>query len=500
MRSIRSTDAWKRLYMLTVCAVMVAVDSAMILYILNQIYNVEFRTQIYLRGHIFVMALYIGVFIFLGRVFGGLLVGVRRIGEIVFSFIFTALFSDLFFYTIVMLLSYKIPDPRPLLLVLLLQLVFSCIWIVLTGKLYHRHFKPLNVLLVYYGESYQGFLEKLRTRKDQFFISDTVSTELGQEPVKEKIDRYNTIMLWDIPSRIRNPLVKYCYENSKRIYVMPKITDIILNGSSPVHLFDTPLLLTEGNPLEYEERILKRIMDIILSLILIVVTSPIMLLTALAVKLCDGGPVFYKQVRCTRNFKEFKIIKFRSMIVNAESKGGAMLARQHDPRITPVGRFIRKCRIDELPQLFNVIKGDMSFVGPRPERPEFVRQFMETMPEFVFRMKVRAGITGYAQLYGKYNTRPYDKLKFDLYYIEQYSIWLDIKLMILTFKIIFSLESTEGTKEKVSAGNEALAEDESEKLGAGEGKPDRSFSGEKLAKKVISAEGGSLPDKKSGGN
>ena len=139
------------------------------------------------------------------------------------------------------------------------------------------------------------------------------------------------------------------------------------------------------------------------------------------------------------------------MVVDAEKSGVAELAREGDPRITPVGRVIRSFRIDELPQLFNVLKGDMSFVGPRPERPEFIKKYMEDMPEFSYRMKIRAGITGYAQLYGKYNTKPYDKLKLDLYYIEQFSIGLDIKLMILTIKILFTKESTEGTSERIEA-------------------------------------------------
>ena len=163
-----------------------------------------------------------------------------------------------------------------------------------------------------------------------------------------------------------------------------------------------------------------------------------MLITALAIKISDGGPVLYRQVRCTKNASEFQILKFRSMVVDAEEKGKAVLATENDPRITKVGRIIRKCRIDELPQLINVLKGDMSFVGPRPERPEFIKKYMEDMPEFSYRMKIRAGITGYAQLYGKYNTKPYDKLKLDLYYIEQFSIGLDIKLMILTIKILFT--------------------------------------------------------------
>ena len=145
------------------------------------------------------------------------------------------------------------------------------------------------------------------------------------------------------------------------------------------------------------------------------------------------------------------MLKFRSMIVDAEKNGVAVLAKEKDPRITPVGAVIRKLRIDELPQLFNVLKGDMSFVGPRPERPEFIRKYLEDMPEFSYRMKIRAGITGYAQLYGKYNTKPYDKLKFDLYYMEQYSLWLDIRLIILTVKILFTKESTEGAKEDVRA-------------------------------------------------
>ena len=444
--------------MLVICAVMILVCSGMILYILNRIYNLEFRTQLYLRGHIFVMALYIGVFIFLGQVFGGLLVGIRKVGEVMFSFLFTCILSDVFFYFIVMLLSYKFPAVLPLLAVFLLQLVFSFIWINFFGKLYSKKFRPYDVLLIYSGDSIENFKKKLKERKDQFNVLEVLWADVDMEELKSTIDRYNTVMLWDIPAKKRNIIFKYCYEESKRIYVMPKISDIILNGSSPVHLFDTPLLLTEGNPLEYEERIIKRTVDIILSLLLIILTSPIMLITAAAIKLYDRGPVFYKQVRCTKNSREFNIIKFRSMIENAEKKGVAVLAEENDPRITPVGRFIRKMRIDELPQLFNVLKGDMSFVGPRPERPEFIRKFRETMPEFAYRMKVRAGITGYAQLYGKYNTLPYDKLKFDLYYIEQYSIWLDIKLMILTLKILFTKESTEGTKDRVTAADTGLDE------------------------------------------
>jgi lipopolysaccharide/colanic/teichoic acid biosynthesis glycosyltransferase len=228
---------------------------------------------------------------------------------------------------------------------------------------------------------------------------------------------------------------------------MPKISDVILSGAEQLHMFDTPILLTREYSIKFEQRLVKRLIDIVCSLILIVLTSPLMLITAIAVKMCDGGPILYKQIRLTRDAKEFKILKFRSMRIDAEKDGVARLAKAGDSRITPVGKIIRKVRFDELPQLFNIFVGDMSFIGPRPERPEIVEQYIKSMPEFAFRMKVKAGLAGYAQVYGKYNTTPYDKLKLDLCYIENYSIWLDIKLMLLTIKILFWPDSTEGVAE-----------------------------------------------------
>ncbi len=172
-----------------------------------------------------------------------------------------------------------------------------------------------------------------------------------------------------------------------------------------------------------------------------------MLGVAIAIKIQDHGDVFYKQTRLTKDEKEFKIIKFRSMIMNAEKKTGVVLAKENDDRITPVGRFIRKTRFDELPQLINILKGEMSFVGPRPERPEIYDEICQTMPEFRFRLVVKAGLTGYAQIYGKYNTSLRDKLLLDLYYIENYSLVDDIKMLLLTLKIVFNKEATEGVKE-----------------------------------------------------
>lgn len=440
-------EALRRLYTLIVAAVMVLVHVLLIFVVLNMVYNKGFRTQLYFKGHLFVIAIYSVVFVALGQIFGGISIGYRKKGEVLFSELFTAIISDLVFYLIAMMLSYRFPNPTPVLGALGLQIIFSACWISIAANIYSNVFRPYDMLLIYAGESTEAFVEKLKTRADYFHITDRICADEDIEKIHAAIDRHNTVMLWDVQMPLRNFLFKYCYDNSKRIYVMPNISDIILNGSKSLHLFDTPLLLTEGNPLQYEERVIKRAMDVLLAIVLLVIASPIMLITAIAIKLGDGGPILYKQIRCTKNNREFYIYKFRSMIVNAEKNGAPLLAKQKDPRITPVGAVIRQLRIDELPQLFNVLKGDMSFVGPRPERPELIKKYMEDMPEFSYRLKVRAGITGYAQLYGKYNTKPYDKLKLDLYYIEQYSIWLDIKLIILTVKIIFTKESTEGVKE-----------------------------------------------------
>ena len=233
---------------------------------------------------------------------------------------------------------------------------------------------------------------------------------------------------------------------------MPKISDVILMGAEELHVFDSPMLLTREYSLTMEQRFIKRCIDIVFALALLIAASPFMLVTAIAIKLYDGGPVLYKQVRCTVNQRQFHILKFRSMRTDAEGDGVARLAQKNDNRITPIGKLIRKCRIDELPQLFNILRGDMSFIGPRPERPEIIAQYVEVMPEFVFRMKVKAGLAGFAQVYGKYNTSPYDKLKLDLAYIENYSVWLDMKLMMLTLKVLFWPDSTEGVEaEQITA-------------------------------------------------
>ena len=298
--------------------------------------------------------------------------------------------------------------------------------------------------MVYGNRPPSALMDKLYTRVDRFVVCKSMNISVGLQQIEKNIGNYDGVVICDIPSQARNRLLKYCYNHSVRTYTIPKISDIIIRSAENLHLFDTPLLLSRNTGLNIEQRIVKRLMDIVCSMVVLVITSPVMLVTAFLIRFYDGGPVLFKQQRCTKDGVIFTIYKFRSMIVDAEKDGISMPAVEHDLRITPIGRIIRAARIDELPQLFNILKGDMSLVGPRPERIEHVRKYTEDIPEFPFRMKVKGGLTGYAQVYGKYNTTAYDKLKLDLMYIENYSLLLDIEILFKTVKILFIKDSTEG--------------------------------------------------------
>ena len=304
-------------------------------------------------------------------------------------------------------------------------------------------------MLVIYGDRDPGddLIHKMNSRKDKYDISGKVHVSKGEKEIHRMMRDYDGVIIWDLPSTERNRYLKFCFAHSIRCYVSPKISDIILMGSERIHLFDTPLLMSRNMGLSVDQRVAKRVLDILVSGIGIIITSPIMLIIAIAVKAYDKGPVFYFQDRLTIGGTPFKICKFRSMCVDSE-KNGARLASKHDSRITPVGRVLRNLHLDELPQLFNVFKGDMSLVGPRPERKMIMHEYEKELPEFYYRLKVKAGLTGYAQVYGKYNTTPYDKLKLDLFYIENYSFLLDIKLIFMTVKIFFQKEVSEGVDDK----------------------------------------------------
>ncbi len=404
--------------------------------------------KLYFRGHLLILAIYFILLLFFSNTYGGLKIGYLKSMEVFFSQIFALLMANVISYFQISLLRNWLVPVVPIVEVCVIQLIISFLWANITNAIYTAIFKPRELLLISGAYSVEDIINKFNSRKDKYHIAKTVNISEGIDKVRQEcLGDYDGVIIWDVPSEFRNGLVKYCYGRNVRIYVMPKITDVLLKGSSELHLFDTPVLLIREYAIKIEKRAIKRLIDIVISLLLIILSSPVMLITAIIIKCYDGGPVLYKQVRCTIGRKQFMIMKFRSMRVDAEKDGVARLASKNDSRITPIGKFIRACRIDELPQLFNILAGDMSFIGPRPERPEIIEQYLREMPEFAFRMKVKAGLAGYAQVYGKYNTTPYDKLKLDLTYIENYSIWLDIKLMLLTIKILFTPDSTEGVEE-----------------------------------------------------
>ena len=329
-------------------------------------------------------------------------------------------------------------------------LVLTVVWV--ETKLYRYFFPPFEVLHIR-GDHENNLVEKMNRRTDKYRIKEEISCFEPVEKIADLIHKFDAVLINDVPSKQRNDILKVCFDAGVRVYFTPKISDIIIQGSDEINLFDTPLYLCRNTGLSVFQAFVKRLGDIIISLIGIILTSPVMLITAIAIHKYDNGPVFYKQTRCTKDGKEYQIMKFRSMITNAEADGKARLAAENDDRITPVGHFIRATRIDELPQFFNILKGEMSVVGPRPERPEIIAEYVKTVPEFAYRMRVKAGLTGYAQVYGKYNTTSYDKLKLDMIYVEKCSVLLDIQLILMTLRVILTKDATEGVEEgKTNAG------------------------------------------------
>ena len=339
------------------------------------------------------------------------------------------------------------------LFVYVVQVLSLLIFTIIMMVVYRKNFPPYNVLHIL-GNHQNNLKEKMMERNDSYQITKEVDYNEVLENVEVMIEPYDIIMLNDLPNEARNTILKICFLHNKKVYLTSKISDIIIRGAENLTVFDTPMLYSNNKVLTLPQKMIKRIADIFISTVGLIILSPLMILVSLAIFLYDRGPVFYRQTRYTKNGKTFKILKFRSMIPNAEKDGVARLAAENDDRITPVGKFIRATRLDELPQLINIFKGDMSFVGPRPERPEIADEYTKEMPEFAYRLKVKAGLTGYAQVFGKYNTTSYDKLKLDMIYVENCSLLLDMKLLLLTLKVIFMKESTEGLEEgQITASN-----------------------------------------------
>lgn len=403
------------------------------------------------KGNWLIAGVYLVELTLLLKVYGGLKIGhLARWNVMLSQFLSLIICNVIMSVQIILIVGDMHLISEILYAMLLLQLIDFAISVILVYvfDMLIRKLYPAKEILLIYGEySPQNMIKKFEKRKDKYIIKEQVTANQELMQLQKKISEYAYVLFYDLPSEKRNDLLKYCYMNNIEVYMTSKLSDTIIRSAGNILLFDSPLLHMINDDMTAEQRFAKRCLDLAITVPMFVVAAPIMLIVASAIKAYDGGPIFYKQERCTLYGRKFMIYKFRSMIVDAEGDGKARLASQNDNRITPVGAFIRKTRLDELPQLINILRGEMSIVGPRPERPEIIELYQKEIPEFSCRMKVKGGLTGYAQIYGKYNTTPYDKLKMDMMYIQNYSFWLDIQLILMTLKIMFIKESTEGVEE-----------------------------------------------------
>lgn len=431
-------------------------------------YNSTVYPMKYLLGMVFSTVLYGTLYMFLCNLYKGFRIASNQIGETVFSQFLGFAIADFFLYLQGCLIRNTILNIVPGALTVLMQIMGTAMIVSITKRYMRSHMQPKDTIIIYgrgtKEEEICAFEQRLLQKYAHLFhITKHINERDIAFCMTKEIQKTHTVLLYEVTHHTRKKVMKYAIAHKKTLYFTPTIEDITLQGCTEKHLLDTPLQkynYVYEKPTEYTG---KRAFDVTFALFLLVLTAPFMLLSALLIKLEDHGPVFFKQKRCTKGGREFEIIKFRSMIVDAE-KYGVTPCTENDDRITKVGKFIRATRLDELPQLFNILKGDMSFVGPRPERVEHVEQYTAELPEFAYRMRVKGGLTGYAQIYGKYNTSAYDKLRLDLLYIENQSFFMDLKMILLTLKIMFVAESTEGfdvekskTMQEVTAGLEEEA-------------------------------------------
>lgn len=438
-------ERYKHLLNGIACLILWAVQTAAFAYIWYEIYvpSMSIENRFWYRGNWAVVGMYALFLFFFTKVLGGYRIGYSRIAETVLSHYIAIICANIVEYFQLCLINNSYVPVQPLSLLMVAELIFVVPYVFAVRKLYVRMYPPRKMILVYGNYSPDNLIAKINTRKDKYDVCAAVSYKVGYKKLYKMFKDYGAVVLVDVPAEARNDIMKHCYHESIRVYLTPKISDVIIRGAEDINMFDTPLLLSRNQGLTITQRFFKRTMDIVLALIGLAIVAPFMIITAVIIKLTDGGPVFYTQERLTRDGKKFQILKFRSMRSDSEA-AGARLAMKDDDRVTPIGKFIRRIHFDEIPQILNILKGDMSVVGPRPEREEIQKQYEEVIPEFPLRLKVKAGLTGYAQVFGKYNTTPYDKVKMDIAYIEQYSLWMDVKLIMMTAKVLFQKENSEG--------------------------------------------------------
>ncbi len=437
----------KRLFVLTLRLIVLALCAAcfFVIFSFNNPYLLVLN-----RTSVIVLLSFTMVYFLMEKVYGGFDIGTRKSRSIVFSMALVALFADLAAHLFMCIMDYTViqggrfvyEKPHYLLAVLVIQIAVITGMAYLGNGLFFTFKRPQHcVMIVRRGDQFDDWIKKVERYRKQYNITHICYTDDGD--ILTRIQKADAVFIYNLAESERAPYIEFCYQCHKDLYYSVEMADVVMLGGKQVYFDDSAMVFAAAEKMSLEEEIFKRILDIFVSGIGLVITSPILLITALAIKLDDGGDIFYRQERATYEGRIFQILKFRSM--RQEVGEIHRSATSDDDRITRVGRVIRKFRIDELPQLVNVLRGEMSIVGPRPEMLENVEKYTEELPQFVYRLRVKAGLTGFAQVYGRYNSTPKDKLILDLLYIENYSIWLDIKLIFRTFLVLLTPEkSTEG--------------------------------------------------------
>lgn len=381
------------------------------------------------------------------RIYGTYDIGRKKSKQIIYSVILATMFTDLVTYLELMIMNtitpninaFRLTSIEWLLLTMIVQIVVIILYTYAGNALYFYTHEPETCCII--ASTKDGVRRVMRgidKYKKQYKVEHIVNYK--KKSIYHMIDEVHAVFLCEIPATERENIINYCYENRKNIYYTPEIADVVESNAENYLLDDISVFNYNVKSLSLEQQFLKRLLDLVLVICMGIVSSPIWIISALAIKCYDHGPILFKQKRATLNGRVFEVYKFRTMKENVENRS----VTKDDDRITPPGRILRKIRMDELPQLLNILKGDMSFVGPRPEMMENVTAYTEELPEFKYRLRVKAGLTGYAQIAGKYNTTPKDKLMMDLLYIEKYSIWKDIQLLFQTAIVFLKADSTEG--------------------------------------------------------
>lgn len=407
------------------------------------------RANFWMKGNVLFFVVYFAILVLFMMIYGSFSIRKYRTRELVFAFGLSCFFTDVIAYFLMCMIAKTLLPPKYVILTLVAQcLIETGIFILARVQIDRLEPTAPALLIVPEKDTEADVRDKFDRRRTRYYIDRVVSADMPWEELCEIMHSYGTVVLLPIENDLRRRIMDDCFWHGVEILLKPDMQDIMVNCADTVIMSDVPLYAVHTGNRDRAYLTAKRALDIVASVCGLIICSPIFLAAAIAIKIQDGGPVFYRQKRLTLNGKPFYLTKFRSMVVNAESATGAVLAGKKDSRITKVGAFLRATRIDELPQLLNILSGDMTLVGPRPERPEFYRKYCAEYPEFAYRLRAKAGLTGYAQLYGKYNTTFADKALLDMYYIQKASFLWDLQLIFYTLKIIFVKESTEGVDAK----------------------------------------------------